>query len=115
MKIIITESQSRILWLRRRLEDERLQDDIVVIFFDIMDNIGACGYGKLIDYSNEILILCKENFIGQYEELGGYGDDYWKLERFVIDLFNKKYGKIIENSWNGRICDEDNDDDNWDY
>jgi len=43
MKIIITESQSRILWLRRRLEDERLQDDMEVIFFDIMDNIGACG------------------------------------------------------------------------
>lgn len=115
MKIIITESQSRILWLRRRLEDEKLQDDMEVIFFDIMDNIGACGYGKLIDYANEILILCKENFINQYDELGGYGDDYWKLERFVIDLFKKNYGKIIENSWNGRICDEDNDDDNWDY
>jgi len=115
MKIIITESQSRILWLRRRLEDERLQDDMEVIFFDIMDNIGACGYDKLIDYSNEILILCKENFINQYDELGGYGDDYWKLERFVIDLFNKKYGKIIESIWNGRICDWDNDDDNWGY
>jgi len=115
MKIIITESQSRILWLRRRLEDERLQDDMEVIFFDIMDNIGACGYDKLIDYSNEILILCKENFINQYDELGGYGDDYWKLERFVIDLFNKKYGKIIESIWNGRICDQDNDDDNWGY
>ena len=109
MKIIITESQSRILWLRRRLEDEGLQDDMEVIFFDIMDNIGACGYDKLIDYSNEILILCKENFINQYDELGGYGDDYWKLERFVIDLFNKKYGKIIENSWNGRICDDEDE------
>ncbi len=110
MKIIITESQSRILWLRRRLEDEGLQDDMEVIFFGIMENIDACGYGKLIDYSNEILILCKENFIDQYEELGGYGDDYWKLERFVIDLFNKKYGKIIESIWNGRICDDEDDD-----
>jgi len=109
MKIIITESQSRILWLRRRLEDERLQDDMEVIFFDIMDNIGACGYDNLIDYSNEILILCKENFINQYDELGGYGDDYWKLERFVIDLFNKKYGKIIESIWNGRICDDEDE------
>ena len=115
MKILITESQSKILWLLRRLHDEGLRDDMEVIFFGIMDNIDACGYGKLIDYSNEILILCAELFIGQYDELGGYGDEYWKLERFIIDLFNEEYGKIIESIWNGRICDQDNDDDNWDY
>jgi hypothetical protein len=86
MKIIITESQSRILWLRRRLEDERLQDDMEVIFFDIMDNI----YDRVDeDYGVE---KC-------------WGDEYWDefsapIKRFISSRYEAKLKEHFENHYN---------------
>ena len=71
MRIIITESQSKILWLRRRLNDRELMDhlkDIVIEGFDYTD---PCNYETYNSFETNIVNESAITFINSYSELSG--------------------------------------------
>ena len=110
MRIIITESQSKILWLRRRLNDRELMDhlkDIVIEGFDYTD---PCNYGTYDSYRINIVNDSAITFINSYTELSGnvYVEDN-ELESFVADVIVSKYRFLIKREYRDRECDEDDD------
>lgn len=111
MRIIITESQSKILWLRRRLNDRELMDhlkDIVIEGFDYTD---PCNYGTYDSYEINIVNDSAITFINSYNELSGdvYVEDK-ELELFVADVIVSKHRSRIEQEWRDRDCDEEEED-----
>ena len=120
MRIIITEYQSKILWLRRRLYDRELMDhlkDIVIEGFDYTD---PCNYGDYDSYRINLVNDSAITFINSYTELSGnvYVEDN-ELEKFVADVIVSKHRSRIEEEWRDRDCDEeeeeeDDDDDKTD-
>ena len=110
MRIIITESQSKILWLRRRLNDPEMMDhlkDIVIEGFDYTD---PCNYGTYDSYRINIVNDSAITFINSYTELSGnvYVEDN-ELEKFVADVIVSKYRFLIKREYRDRECDEDDD------
>ena len=110
MRIIITESQSKILWLRRRLNDRELMDhlkDIVIEGFDYTD---PCNYGTYDSYEINLVNDSAITFINSYTELSGdvYVEDN-ELEKFVADVIVSKYRSRIKREYRDRECDEDDD------
>ena len=108
MRIIITESQSKILWLRRRLNDRELMDhlkDIVIEGFDYTD---PCNYGDYDSYEINIVNESAITFINSYTELSGnvYVEDN-ELEKFVADVIVSKYRFLIKREYMDSECDED--------
>jgi len=110
MRIIITESQSKILWLRRRLNDRELMDhlkDIVIEGFDYTD---PCNYGDYDSYEINIVNDSAVTFINSYTELSGeeqlFSDE---LVAFVSDVIVSKYRSRIEQEYRDCECDEDED------
>ena len=110
MRIIITESQSKILWLRRRLNDRELMDhlkDIVIEGFDYTD---PCNYGDYDSYEINLVNDSAITFINSYNELVGdeqlFSDE---LVAFVSDVIVSKYRSLIEREYRDRYCDEDDD------
>ena len=55
MKIIITESQSKILWLRRRLGDPELMDHLKDIVIEGFDYTNPCDYGTYDSYEINVV------------------------------------------------------------
>ena len=110
MRIIITESQSKILWLRRRLNDRELMDhlkDIVIEGFDYTD---PCNYGDYDSYEINIVNESAMTFINSYNDLCSdvYVEDK-ELESFVADVIVSKYHFLIKREYRDRECDEDDD------
>ena len=110
MRIIITESQSKILWLRRRLKDRELMDhlkDIVIEGFDYTD---PCNYGTYDSYEINIVNDSAMTFINSYNDLCSdvYVEDK-ELESFVADVIVSKYHFLIKREYRDRECDEDDD------
>ena len=110
MRIIITESQSKILWLRRRLNDRELMDhlkDIVIEGFDYTD---PCNYETYNSFETNIVNESAMTFINSYTELSGnvYVEDN-ELESFVADVIVSKYRFLIKREYRDRECDEDDD------
>lgn len=110
MKIIITESQSKILWLRRRLGVPELMDhlkDIVIEGFDYTD---PCDYGTYFSYKTNVANDSAITFINSYIEL--YGEEHFdstELEDFVRELVISKYLHLIQREWGNRYCNDDED------
>ena len=110
MRIIITESQSKILWLRRRLNDRELMDhlkDIVIEGFDYTD---PCNYGTYDSYEINIVNDSAMTFINSYNDLCSdvYVEDK-ELESFVADVIVSKYRFLIKREYRDSECDEDDD------
>jgi len=112
MRIIITESQSKILWLRRRLNDRELMDhlkDIVIEGFDYTD---PCNYGTYDSYRINIVNDSAITFINSYTELSGeeqlFSDE---LVAFVVKVIVSKYWSRIEREYRDRDCDEEEEED----
>ena len=110
MRIIITESQSKILWLRRRLNDRELMDhlkDIVIEGFDYTD---PCNYGDYDSYEINIVNESAITFINSYNDLCSdvYVEDK-ELESCVADVIVSKYRFLIKREYRDRECDEDDD------
>jgi len=110
MRIIITESQSKILWLRRRLNDRELMDhlkDIVIEGFDYTD---PCNYGDYDSYEINLVNDSAVTFINSYDYLIGkeqlFSDE---LEAFVADVIVSKHRNRIQREYRDRYCDEDED------
>jgi len=112
MRIIITESQSKILWLRRRLNDRELMDhlkDIVIEGFDYTD---PCNYGTYDSYRINIVNDSAITFINSYTELSGeeqlFSDE---LVAFVVKVIVSKHRSRIEREYRDRDCDEEEEED----
>jgi len=116
MRIIITESQKKILWLRRRLYDPEINDllkDIVIEGFDYSD---PCNYGTYASYELNIANDSSITFINSYIEL--YGEesfDSTELEKFVREIVISKHRDRIQREYRDRDCDEVEGDGEWDY
>ena len=112
MRIIITESQSKILWLRRRLNDRELMDhlkDIVIEGFDYTD---PCNYGDYDSYRINLVNDSAITFINSYTELSGnvYVEDN-ELEKFVREIVISKHRYRIQREYRDRDCDEEEEED----
>lgn len=111
MRIIITESQNKILWLRRRLDDPEIMDllkDIVIEGFDYTD---PCNYKTYNSFETNVVNDSAITFINSYIEL--YGEEHFDsapLESFVADVIVSKHRPLIEREYRDRYCDEDEDD-----
>jgi len=111
MKIIITESQSQILWLRRRLGDPEINEllkDIVIEGFDYTD---PCDYNSYSGYETNIVNESAITFINSYNELYGEGSfDDVQLEEFIRKVILGKHRDRIQRQYRDRYCVEDYDD-----
>lgn len=110
MRIIITESQSKILWLRRRLNDPEINDLLREIVIEGFDYTDPCDYGTYESYEVNIANDSAITFINSFIEL--YGEEYFDsnpLEKFVRELIINKYRTIILREYRDRHCNEDDD------
>ena len=109
--IRLTESQNKILWLRRRLDDPEINElltDIVIEGFDYTD---PCNYDTYDSYEINIVNDSALTFINSYTEL--YSEDpfkYGPLERFVAKVILSKHRNRIQREYRDRYCDEDDED-----
>jgi hypothetical protein len=108
MKIIITEDQKKILWLRRRLDDPEINElltDIVIEGFDYTD---PCDYDTYSSYEINIVNGSVMTFINSYIEL--YGEESFDsapLEDFVARVIVSKHRDRIRREYRDRYCDEE--------
>jgi hypothetical protein len=114
MKIIITESQNKILWLRRRLDDPEINElltDIVIEGFDYTD---PCDYDTYSSYEINIANDSAITFINSYNELyNRYNEesvDSAPLEAFVAKVIISKHRNRIQREYRDRYCVEEYDD-----
>ena len=110
MKIIITESQSKILWLRRRLGVPELMDHLKDIVIEGFDYTNPCDYGTYDSYEINVVNDSTITFINSYIEL--YGEEHFdstELEDFVRELVISKYLHLIQREWGNRYCNDDED------
>jgi hypothetical protein len=112
MKIIITESQSKILWLRRRLGVPELMDHLKDIVIEGFDYTNPCDYGTYDSYEINVVNDSTITFINSYIEL--YGEEYYdptELEKFVSKVIVSKFRPRILREYRDRDCDEDDESD----
>ncbi len=109
--IRLTESQSKILWLRRRLDDPEINElltDIVIEGFDYTD---PCNYDTYSSYEINIVNDSALTFINSYAEL--YSEDPFEsnpLLGFVAKVIISKHRGRIQREYRDRYCDEDDED-----
>ena len=110
MKIIITESQNKILWLRRRLGVPEIMDTLKDIVIEGFDYTNPCDYETYPGYELEIVNSSTITFINSYIEL--YGEEHFDsvpLEDFVAKVIVTKHRDRIQREYRDRDCDEDED------
>jgi len=108
MRIIITESQSKILWLRRRLNDPEMMDHLKDIVIECFDYTDPCNYGTYDSYEFGVINDSAITFINSYTELSGdvYVEDN-ELESFVAKVIVTKHRDRIQREYRDRDCDEE--------
>jgi hypothetical protein len=112
MRIIITEDQNKILWLKRRISQQHeLMRDIIVEGFEYTN---ACDYnypGGDQDFYEEIMRESAITFVNSFEELYKTENElYGVLLKMSYDYMADKYGKEIFNYFYNHIsdfCDEE--------
>ena len=105
------ESQKKILWLRRRLDDPEIMDTLKDIVIEGFDYTNPCDYETYPGYELEIVNSSTIAFINSYIEL--YGEEHFdptELEDFVRKLIINKHRWRIQREWRDRYCDEEEDD-----
>ena len=110
MRIIITESQNKILWLRRRLNDPEINELLKDIVIEGFDYTNACDYDTYNGYEFNVVNGSVMTFINSYIEL--YGEEHFDsapLESFVAKVIVSKHRPLIEREYRDRYCDEDDD------
>jgi len=111
MKIIITETQSAILYLKRRIFDKEMYDligDIVIEGFDYEE---PCEYiGNYNEYKNAIIWGSVQTFTNTLpDSIVGSGVDRIKLDSFIYKFIEDRFGKIIKDRYESVLewgCDE---------
>jgi hypothetical protein len=111
MKIIITETQSAILYLKRRIFDKEMYDligDIVIEGFDYEE---PCEYiNNYNEYKNAIIWGSVQTFTNTLpDSIVGSGVDRIKLDSFIYKFIEDRFGKIIKDKYESVLewgCDE---------
>ena len=111
MKIIITETQSAILYLKRRIFDKEMYDligDIVIEGFDYEE---PCEYiGNYNEYKNAIIWGSVQTFTNTLPDIiVDSGVDRIKLDSFIYKFIEDRFGKIIKDRYESVLewgCDE---------
>jgi len=111
MKIIITETQNVILYLRRRINDREMFDLLGDIVDEGFDYEEPCDYvGNYDEYKNAIIWGSAETFINTLPDELIRGDvDRIKLDSFVYNFIEDRFGKIIKDKYESVLewgCDE---------
>ena len=109
MRIIITESQSKILWLRRRLNDPEMMDHLKDIVIECFDYTDPCNYGTYDSYEFGVINDSAITFINSYSVLSP-GEKFMsdnELESFVAKVILSKHRDRIQREYRDRDCDED--------
>jgi hypothetical protein len=116
MRIIITESQSKIQWLLRRLHYPEINDQLKDIVIEGFDYTNACEYNTYSSYETNVVNGSIPTFINSYTELSGnvYVEDK-ELDEFIRKLIIGKYRGLIQREYRDRYCNEDDDEDESDY
>ena len=109
MRIIITESQSKILWLRRRLNDRELMDHLKDIVIEGFDYTNPCNYETYSSYETNLVNESAITFINGHSHFGEEQIFSDELESFVAKVIVSKHRKLIEREYRDRYCDEDDD------
>ena len=112
MRIIITESQSKIQWLLRRLHYPEINDQLKDIVIEGFDYTNACEYNTYSSYETNVVNGSIPTFINSYTELSGeeqlFSDE---LVAFVVKVIVSKYWSRIEREYRDRDCDEEEEED----
>jgi len=109
MRIIITESQSKILWLRRRLNDPEMMDHLTDIVIECFDYTDPCNYGTYDSYEFGVINDSAITFINSYSVLSP-GEKFMsdnELESFVAKVIVTKHRDRIQREYRDRDCDEE--------
>ena len=111
MKIIITETQSAILYLKRRIFDKEMYDLIVDIVIEGFDYEEPCEYiGNYNEYKNAIIWGSVQTFTNTLpDSIVGSGIDRIKLDSFIYKFIEDRFGKIIKDRYESVLewgCDE---------
>ena len=116
MRIIITESQSKIQWLLRRLHYPEINNQLKDIVIEGFDYTNACDYDTYNSYETNVVNGSIPTFINSYTELSGhsYVEDN-ELDEFIRKLIIGKYRGLIQREYRDRYCYEDDDEDESDY
>ena len=109
---VINEFDKKRIWLLRRLST-MVQDYLEEEVFTMVDIISPCGYATSEDYLNEIIEVLVSNFISKFSENLYDEDDVLEIDKFVWQIISDKYSDYIINQFDGRVCDEDNYDDEY--
>ena len=108
---IMTESRSKILWLRRRINDTETMDLLKDIVVEGFDYVNPCDYETYLGYETNIVNGSIPTFINSYTELSGdvYVEDN-ELDEFIRKLIIVKYRGLILREYRDRYCEEDDED-----
>ncbi len=109
MRIIITESQNKILWLRRRLNDPEMMDHLKDIVIECFDYTDPCNYGTYDSYEFGVINDSAITFINSYSVLSP-GEKFMsdnELESFVAKVIVTKHRDRIQREYRDRDCDEE--------
>ena len=107
MRIIITESQSKIQWLLRRLHYPEINDQLKDIVIEGFDYTDPCNYDTYSSYEINIVNDSALTFINSYTEL--YSEDPFEsnpLLGFVAKVILSKHRNRIQREYRDRYCDE---------
>lgn len=109
---IMTESRSKILWLRRRFNDSETMDLLKDIVIEGFDYVNPCDYETYPGYETNIINGSIPTFINSYTELSGdvYVEDN-ELDEFIRKVIIGKFRGLILREYRDRYCEEDEDDD----
>jgi hypothetical protein len=112
MRIIITESQSKIQWLLRRLHYPEINELLKEIVIEGFDYTNPCDYGTYESYETNVVNGSVITFINSYFDLrGGELFGHSPLESFVAKVIIGKHRNRIQREYRDRYCDEDDEDD----
>jgi hypothetical protein len=114
MKYIITESQHKMLFLQKNLNNPEILKSLKGIIKEGFWYTDPCEYlpSDYESYKNEVIFGAVPTFINSYEELYSNEDiDHSKLEKFIHSLILYKFESMIKKEWDERECDEDDDED----
>ena len=111
MKIIITETQNAILYLRRRINDKEMFDLLRDIVDEGFDYEEPCDYvGNYNQYKDAIIWGSVQTFINTLPDELIRGDvDRIKLDSFVYKLIEDSFDEIIKHKYEFVLewgCDE---------
>ena len=106
----LNESNKRKIWLLRRLETQDIKDYLDEQIYTLVDLINPCGYSTAEKYLDEVLEVTVSNFINHFSDELYDDEDMMEIDMLVWEIVNQKYRSYIIHQFDGRICDEDYDD-----